>query len=501
MSTMISPETGRLITIGGKTYQRLIKDPKYRDTMLNPSSHQPINQSSRQPSSKESSKRSKSRRSASPKAKGRVSDRMSDRVLDKENKISNLPDVGSKTSPPNMSLPKLHSPSNTSQLPPLPNSPSQYYPASPSSSLSKENTKRVSIIDQPLPIPTSKSSKKSKSRSSSRSSSKSSRNSKEEFYQIPTLEETLEHTNQPAKRAQLERMIETGNQTEGRGIKTRGWAARSPTRGTERHQLKEECGDKCFLLPEEEKFPVCPSPRTTGGTSVCKTDCGGAQAALVRARQYGYDEVAAKAEKLLEECNKEGLKNFTPQESRPSPPLSPAMTAAGRTTPENYGILRRNVRRTAIMSHYNHENQEQELKEHQQYMKQRYNWQDKDLSDYQEYINKNDFKNHHQYMKERYGWSDSDWRDYKQHMKNYIHVNEPRRGERERREDGHQDREDRRRNRVDRDRVQDRRDGVLFSDELETDLSPSMTRFGRNGHGNEDEEKKSSTEEGCGCGQ
>ena len=88
-------------------------------------------------------------------------------------------------------------------------------------------------------------------------------------------------------------MIE--RQDDGRGIRTRGWAARSPTRGKERHQLKAECGDKCFLLPDEEKFPICASPRVTGGTSTCEIDCGGAQSAFIRARQWGYEEVADKS--------------------------------------------------------------------------------------------------------------------------------------------------------------------------------------------------------------
>ena len=134
------------------------------------------------------------------------------------------------------------------------------------------------------------------------------------FLDLPTLEETLKKTTQPSKREKLEKMIQNKLYEEGRGIKTRGWIGRSPTRGKERHQLKAECGDKCFLLPESEKFPICASPRITGGHSQCKLDCGGAQAAYIRAQQWKYPEVAEKAKIILEKCNKEGLKHFLPSE-------------------------------------------------------------------------------------------------------------------------------------------------------------------------------------------
>ena len=175
------------------------------------------------------------------------------------------------------------------------------------------------------------------------------------FATIPSLEETLKNTKQPSKREKLERMIEEQRAQEGRGIKSRGWAARSPTRGRERHQLKKECGNECFLLPDQEKFPVCQSPRMTKGVSDCRIDCGAAQSALIRARQYKYDDVAEKAKALLEECNKGGLEHFTPSRSpSPSSPRMPSSVArAGRTdhSPERsptkeYGFIRRQARRS-----------------------------------------------------------------------------------------------------------------------------------------------------------
>jgi hypothetical protein len=56
------------------------------------------------------------------------------------------------------------------------------------------------------------------------------------------------------------------------------------------------CGDSCFLMPNEEKFPICSIH--DGG---CKPDCRGILSAKMRARQWGYNEVAAKADRLIEE--------------------------------------------------------------------------------------------------------------------------------------------------------------------------------------------------------
>jgi len=162
------------------------------------------------------------------------------------------------------------------------------------------------------------------------------------FADIPTLEETLKKTKQPAKRAKLERMIKEKKYLEGRGIKTRGWDARAPTRGKERHQLHRECGDKCFLLPESEKFPICASPRMTGGKSKCEIDCSGVLAAKIRAKQHGYDQISKKAEKILEKCEKDGLEHFVPKKTLKelpplSPKLSPSAMMAGKMDQDDCG--------------------------------------------------------------------------------------------------------------------------------------------------------------------
>ena len=79
---------------------------------------------------------------------------------------------------------------------------------------------------------------------------------------------------------------------------TRGWAAMSPQRGTERHLLKEKCGNKAFLIPDEEKFPVMPALRVSDD---CEYSCQGINSAIVRACQYNYLDVAEKAQKLGEQ--------------------------------------------------------------------------------------------------------------------------------------------------------------------------------------------------------
>lgn len=68
--------------------------------------------------------------------------------------------------------------------------------------------------------------------------------------------------------------------------RTKGWKADSPKKGTVRHEMAERCPN-CFLLPNEEKFPVCKSD--------CKVDCRGITSAKIRAKQYGYTNVYNKA--------------------------------------------------------------------------------------------------------------------------------------------------------------------------------------------------------------
>jgi hypothetical protein len=120
-------------------------------------------------------------------------------------------------------------------------------------------------------------------------------------YDIPSLEQVLSRTRQPHLRKRLEQMIAEKKEEEGRGIKTRGWRARAPQKGRSRHQLMNECGKACFLDPENEAYPICPKPELGGGTSICALDCGGLQAAKVRANQYHKYDIAELADKLLKQ--------------------------------------------------------------------------------------------------------------------------------------------------------------------------------------------------------
>jgi len=355
--SIVSPKSGRLIKIGSKAYSDLLKDPKYKDAIFT--------------SSSENISKARVSPSGLPPLKNN---------LKTEESLSPVP---VPIASPKIKLPSLHkSPSSPLplKLPPLPLSPRfskttpVFSPPSPSNSLSKfpmpilpplpVSSTPSSLPVLNIPVKVSPSLKLAGKMLPSLSPVNklpvspinklpvSPVDDMEEilsmpFYDIPTLEETLKNTRQSSKRAKIEAMIKEKKYEEGRGIKTRGWSSRAPTRGKERHQLHSECGDKCFLLPESEKFPICASPRTTGGKSVCEIDCGGVLSAKIRAKQWGYEEVAKKAEKILEKCNRDGLEHFTPSQLTPaprSPKLSPSAKLAG-TMPR--GGARRTSRRTS----------------------------------------------------------------------------------------------------------------------------------------------------------
>ena len=84
-----------------------------------------------------------------------------------------------------------------------------------------------------------------------------------------------------------------------RGSVTRGWAEDAPKRGYPRHLLKEQCGDKCFLMPETEKFPIC--PKCIGKKCSCQIDCRGLYSAKIRAHQYKYTNLYNEIDNLIKE--------------------------------------------------------------------------------------------------------------------------------------------------------------------------------------------------------
>lgn len=83
---------------------------------------------------------------------------------------------------------------------------------------------------------------------------------------------------------------------------TKGWRKASPRRRGQRRELRENCGTGCFLLPDKLKFPICRACRHQGSSvqCSCKRDCRGLLAAKIRARQWGYPEVARKAHEEAE---------------------------------------------------------------------------------------------------------------------------------------------------------------------------------------------------------
>ena len=82
----------------------------------------------------------------------------------------------------------------------------------------------------------------------------------------------------------------------GRGSATRGWKEDAPKRGKEREELLSKCGDGCFLLPSELKFPICAACKM--GKCDCTPDRRGVISARIRASQYGYSDVAARAKRM-----------------------------------------------------------------------------------------------------------------------------------------------------------------------------------------------------------
>ena len=82
----------------------------------------------------------------------------------------------------------------------------------------------------------------------------------------------------------------------------KGWTKASPKKGTQRKLLLKKCGNKCFLRPSNLGFPICQS---FNNNKTCKKDCRGLLAAKIRARQWKYNSIANKAQKLAikEKCD------------------------------------------------------------------------------------------------------------------------------------------------------------------------------------------------------
>jgi hypothetical protein len=122
-----------------------------------------------------------------------------------------------------------------------------------------------------------------------------------ELYHPDDIQSYQYLANTPSKQQKYESLV---SHNTGKRKPTGGWSLRAPQKGTQRHELYAKCGDDCFLH-ENEGFPICPRCDLYAGECECKIDCTGVQAAYNRARQWGYDDVAAKATNILNtRCSK-----------------------------------------------------------------------------------------------------------------------------------------------------------------------------------------------------
>jgi len=75
------------------------------------------------------------------------------------------------------------------------------------------------------------------------------------------------------------------------------WVEKKPKSKKERQFIKENCGDFCFLLSNQNKFPIC------NKTLPCKINCKGLKAASSRAGQWKYKEILEKSKALTKELD------------------------------------------------------------------------------------------------------------------------------------------------------------------------------------------------------
>lgn len=98
------------------------------------------------------------------------------------------------------------------------------------------------------------------------------------------------------------RKIMVGGATHRKISRTLGWKVDAPKKGSERHMLKQQCGNQCFLKPETEGFPIC--AKCVNDKCSCKIDCRGLASAKVRAHQYHHEELYDAIDRLQQQhCN------------------------------------------------------------------------------------------------------------------------------------------------------------------------------------------------------
>jgi hypothetical protein len=111
---------------------------------------------------------------------------------------------------------------------------------------------------------------------------------------LSSLRTILRHTHEPGLRRTLEREMKKARR--GSRSPIRGWAANAPQQGRPRDQVMRRCGKKCFLDPKRKDFPIC--RKCYGDDCDCRASCRGIRAAKIRAKQFGYRNIADKAQRL-----------------------------------------------------------------------------------------------------------------------------------------------------------------------------------------------------------
>lgn len=115
----------------------------------------------------------------------------------------------------------------------------------------------------------------------------------------PQVLQSLEEEKQLSKGTRRHWRVQRGEaivrRNSSRPSKTRGWVLDFPTRGRERQEVVQACGQGCFLGPNLS-FPIC--KRCVNGRCSCQIDPRGVQAAYQRARQYGHTRIAERADRL-----------------------------------------------------------------------------------------------------------------------------------------------------------------------------------------------------------
>ena len=84
------------------------------------------------------------------------------------------------------------------------------------------------------------------------------------------------------------------------------WGTKKPEKKGQRLRVMEECGQSCFLIPKQLKFPICNKEAPP-----CEYNCKGLKAASSRAGEWKYTRVLQKSKELTSKlgCYKDKKKN------------------------------------------------------------------------------------------------------------------------------------------------------------------------------------------------